>query len=66
VELNGFSFLEDNMEYIKKEDIVNTLQKFIDARQNKNCSKTTIIERKAFEYALAIVNKAKTYDFEEN
>lgn len=50
------------MEYIKKEDITNVLQKLIDARKNKNCSRQTIIERKAFEYALAIVNKAETYE----
>lgn len=52
-----------NMEYIKKKDIVETLQKYIDARKNKNCSKQAIIERTAFEYALKIVEKAETYDF---
>lgn len=54
------------MEYIKKKEITEVLQKFIDARKNKNCSKSTIIERKAFEYALAIVNKAEVHNFEEN
>jgi hypothetical protein len=54
------------MEYIKKEDVVRVLEKFIDARKTKNCSKATIIERKAFEYALAIVNQVETHDFEEN
>lgn len=53
------------MEYIKKEDAVNMIQKFIDARKNKNCSKTSIIERKAFEYALTVVKAVKTYDFDE-
>lgn len=53
------------MEYIKKEDAVNMIQKFIDARKNKNCSKTSIIERKAFEYALAVVKAVPTYDFDE-
>lgn len=52
------------MEYIKKKDIVDLLQKYIDARKNKNCSKTTIIERRAFEYALAIVNKVETKEIE--
>lgn len=52
------------MEYIKKKDIVETLEKYIEARKSKNCSKQAIIERVAFEYALAIVNKAETKDFE--
>lgn len=53
------------MEYVKKKDIEETLQNFIDARKNKNCSKTVIIERRVFEYALEIVRKAKVYDFNE-
>lgn len=53
------------MEYIRKQDIKEQLQKYIDARKNKNCSRQTIIERVAFEYAMAIVNKVKTYDFPE-
>lgn len=53
------------MEYIKKKDIVETLQKYIDARKNKNCSKQSIIERTAFEYTLAIVEKAQVYDIDE-
>lgn len=52
------------MEYIKKEEIVETINKFIKAR-NCNCSKTTIIERRAFEYVLAIVNKLETHNFDE-
>lgn len=52
------------MEYIKKKDVEELLQKYIDARKNKNCSKSTIIERKAFEYALAIVHKVEVYNFE--
>lgn len=51
------------MEYIKKKDIVEQLQKYIDARKNKNCSKQAIIERVAFEYALKVVEKVETYDF---
>lgn len=53
------------MEYLKKSEVIELIQKFIDARKGKNCSKTTIIERVAFEYALAVVNKAKTYNFDE-
>lgn len=52
------------MKYIKKQDVVDLLQKYIDARKNKNCSKQAIIERRAFEYALAIVNKVEEKDFE--
>lgn len=55
---------EGVMEYIKKEEIVETINKFIKAR-NCNCSKTTIIERRAFEYVLAIVNKLETHNFDE-
>lgn len=46
-------------EYILKKDIVERLQKLIDARKNKNCSKQSIVERTAFEYALAIVNSVE-------
>ena len=53
------------MEYIKKEDVTKTLQKFIDSRKC-NCSKQTIIEKKAFEYALAIVNKCKVYETDKD
>lgn len=52
------------MEYIKKEEIKALLQKFIDARKDKNCSKQTIIERRAFEYALSVVDKCQTYEHE--
>lgn len=54
------------MEFISKEEITETLQKFIDARKNKTCSKTSVIEKTAFEYALAIVNKAKVYEFDQD
>lgn len=53
------------MEYIRKDDIENAIQKFIDARKNKNCSKQTIIERVAFEYVLQVVKKLNVYDFKE-
>ena len=52
------------MEYIKREDVIKILQKFIDARRCE-CSRTAIIEKKAFEYAKAVVNKVKTYNFDE-
>lgn len=61
----GGCFQRYDMEYIKKEDAVNMIQKFIDARKNKNCSKQAIVERKAFEYALTVVKSVKTYDFDE-
>lgn len=51
------------MEFIKKEDVEAVLQKYIDSRK-KNCSRTTIIERTAFEYALRIVRSVKVYNFE--
>lgn len=54
------------MEYIRKEEVVNVLQKLIDARKNKNCSRQSIIERKAFEYAMAIINKAKVYETDKD
>lgn len=53
------------MEFIKKEDVTKTLQKLIDARKCQ-CAKTTIIEKRALEYAMTIVNKAKVYEFEDN
>lgn len=52
------------MEYIKKEEVLKTLQKLIDARKCQ-CAKTTLIEKRAFEYAVAIVNKQKVYNFDE-
>lgn len=51
------------MKYIKKEELTQVLQKMIDARKNKNCSRQTFIERKAFEYALAVVEKLQEYEF---
>lgn len=52
------------MKYIKKSEIEEVLQKFIDARKDKNCSKQQIIERRAFEYALHIVQQVKEYDID--
>ena len=52
------------MEYIKREEVEKILQKFIDARKCE-CSKTAIIEKRAFEYAKAVVNKVKRYEFDE-
>lgn len=52
------------MEYIKKSDITEALQKLIDARKNKPCLRQALLEKVAFEYALAIVNKAKVYEFD--
>lgn len=56
-------YSEGEMKYIKKEEIIETLQRMIDARKNKNCSRQTIIERKAFEYALAVVEKLEEHEF---
>lgn len=53
------------MEYIRKKDVVDRLQALVDARKDKNCSKQSIIERTAFEYALTIVNMAKTHNIED-
>lgn len=54
------------MEYLKKNEIVEVLQKLIDARKGKNCSRQTIVEARAFEYALAIIEKAKVYEFDQD
>lgn len=54
------------MEYVNKKEVTEVLQKLIDARKNKNCSRQSIIERKAFEYALAIINKAKVYETDKD
>lgn len=53
------------MEYIKKEEVTNYIQRFIDARKNKQCSKQAIVEKTAFEYALVIVNKCEVFNFED-
>lgn len=53
------------MKVIKLDEVEEKLQKFIDARKNRNCSKQAIVERTAFEYALAIVKKCETYDIED-
>lgn len=53
------------MEYIKKSDITEALQRFIDARKDRNCSRQALIEKTAFEYALAIVNRAEVHEFED-
>ena len=52
------------MKYIKKQEITEALQRMIDARKDKNCSRQTIIERKAFEYALAVVMKIEEHEFD--
>lgn len=61
----GAFLLGGKMEYIKKEEVLRTLQKLIDARKCQ-CAKTTLIEKRAFEYAVAIINKQKVYEFDEN
>lgn len=53
------------MKVIKVDEVEEKLQKFIDARKNKNCSKQAIVERTAFEYALVIVKGCETYDIED-
>lgn len=53
------------MKYIRKSDVEEVLQKFIDVRKDKNCSKQQIVERRAFEYALAVVRQVKEYDFQD-
>lgn len=54
------------MEYIKKEDITEKLQKLIDVRKDKNCSRQTIIERTAFEYCLSIVNSVQVHNIDQD
>lgn len=54
------------MKYVKLDEIEETLGKYIEARKKKNCSQTMIIERKAFEYALAIVKRCKVYETDKN
>lgn len=52
------------MKYIKKDEVIEALQKMVDARKDKNCSRQSIIERKAFEYALAIAQKVEEHEFD--
>mgnify|MGYP006873026361 CR=1 FL=1 len=53
------------MKYIKKEDLMKTLQSFKDAReQKKNCNKTTAVEYAIFDYIIRIVDTLPTEDFE--
>lgn len=52
------------MEFINKKEMLDTIQKFIDARANKNCSKQSIVEKQAFLYVKEVVNKLKVYEFE--
>lgn len=53
------------MEYLKKQDVINTINKFIEARKNKNCSKQVVIERTVFEYVLNIINTIPTIKIDE-
>lgn len=54
------------MEVIRKKDITERLQKLIDARKDKNCSRQTIVERTAFEYCMAIVNSVQSYQIDQD
>lgn len=53
------------MKYIKKEDLLTTLEKFKQARESKkNCNKTTATEYAIFDYVIKIVDTMPTKDFE--
>lgn len=55
------------MEYIKKKDIVDTLEKFKETRKNKmNCSKQSATEYAMFDYILRIIDTLETKNIEEN
>lgn len=54
------------MEYIKKEDVVKVLKGYIEARERKTCNKQVLIEKRAFEYALAVVNKVPVIEIEND
>ena len=50
------------MKLISLEEAEEKIQKFIDARKDKKCQKSALTEKKAFEYALAVIRKCKVYD----
>lgn len=50
------------MEYIKKEDLVNLLEKFKKARESKrNCSKQSATEYAIFDYVLKLVDTLEVH-----
>ena len=54
---------ETIMEYIKKEDLVNLLEKFKKARESKrNCSKQSATEYAIFDYVLKLVDTLQTHE----
>lgn len=54
------------MKYVSKDEILNVLQKMIDARQNKTCQRQAISEMKVFEYCKAIVEKLPEVEIEKD
>lgn len=52
--------------YIKKADVIEILNKLIQSRKRKTCSRTAGLEASAFEYCIAIINKVDSYDFDES
>ena len=54
---------ETIMEYIKKEDLVNLLEKFKKARESKrNCSKQSASEYAIFDYVLKLVETLEVHE----
>lgn len=54
------------MTYIKKQDIIDTLEKFKKARESKrNCNKQSAIEYLMFDYVINIINTLPTHEADE-
>lgn len=53
------------MKYVNKEQVIEKLQKLIDARTNKPCNRQAIVEQQAFKYAQAIINSCEEKDIED-
>lgn len=50
--------------YIKLDDIINILNKYIEAREKKsNCSKGALIELNIFKLVKTIIERINTYEF---
>lgn len=53
------------MKYIKKQDIIDTIEKFKAVREKKkNCSNTTAVEYAMFNYFLKIIDTLDTIEVE--
>lgn len=55
------------MQYIKKTDIIETLEKFKKARENKrNCSKQSATEYAMFDYILKIIDTLPVHETDQD